>query len=302
MEVQMIADFERYIELRGTKTHARAVKYVRDFLGYAHDLGLDAKNVKSPDIDEYRAYLLTGKTGYARATINNKLNGVKGFYRFLVKKRIVASSPFDAYYRGLKLGMTIPKNILGVEEMGKLIGNFAVKLDIDLMAKSMIELLYGSALRISEVGALRLCDLDFERNTVHITDSKGGGERRKVPASETSMKTVEKYILHSRAKLTSEREREGGYLYPQRKEAANKVMLNAKLWKECERLGLKKITTHCFRHSAATHMLRAGAGLREIQAFLGHKRIATTEVYTHVVKEDLKDVVAKFHPREREKG
>jgi site-specific recombinase XerD len=298
METELLADFERYLTLRGVRTHMRYVKYVKDFLSYVHELGLDAIRARPETIDEYRALLLTGNKGNARGTINNRLNRIKGFYRFLLKKRIVASSPFDAYYRGLKRGTIIPKNILGVEEVGKLLDNFAVKTDIDLMAKSMIELLYGSALRISEVGALRLGDIDFERCVICITDKKGGGDRRKLPASEASMKTVETYIRHSRAKLTSEEEREGGYLYPQRKDGANKVMLNAKLRKECARLGLKKITTHCFRHSAATHMLRAGAGLREIQAFLGHSRIATTEIYTHVVKEDLKNVVAKFHPRE----
>ncbi len=298
MEEKLLIDFERYLELRGVRTHARYVNYVKDFLRYAHELGLDAMRARPEVIDEYRAYLLTKQTGNARGTINNRLNRIKGFYRFLLLKRIVASSPFDSYYRGLKRGTIIPKNILGVEEIGKLLDNFAVKLDIDLMAKSMLELLYGSALRISEVGALKLDDIDFERNTLYITDRKGGGDRRKLPASEASLDAVKTYVARSRDRLVSARDRERGFLYPQRKESANKGMLNAKLAKECARLGLRRITTHCFRHSAATHMLRAGAGLREIQAFLGHKRIATTEIYTHVVKEDLKDVVAKFHPRE----
>jgi integrase/recombinase XerD len=75
-------------------------------------------------------------------------------------------------------------------------------------------------------------------------------------------------------------------------------MLNAKLARECKRLGLKRITTHSFRHAAATHLLRSGAGIRAVQAFLGHKRIGCTQRYTHVVTEDLKEVLASFHPRE----
>jgi site-specific recombinase XerD len=302
MEEQLLADFERYLKLKSIKTYGRSIKYVRDFLGYAHDLGLDAKSVTAQTIEEYRAYLLTKQTGCSRGTINNRLNRIKSFYRFLVKKRHIATSPFDAYFRGLKRGWIIPKNILGVDDVGKLLDNFAVKTDIDLMAKSMIELLYGSALRISEVGSLTLDDIDFDRNTVYITDKKGGGGRRKLPASEASMRAVKAYIAHSRNRLTSARDRELGYLYPQRKEGANKRMLNSKLQKECGRLGLKVVSTHCFRHSAATHMLLAGAGLRAIQALLGHNRIATTEMYTHVVKEDLKNVVAQFHPREAGKG
>jgi site-specific recombinase XerD len=301
MEDELLADFERYLKLRSIKTYERSLKYVKDFLAYALDFGIDAKGVRSQTVEEYRVLLLTRKEGCARGTINNRLNRIKSFYRFLVKKGIVACSPFDAYYRGLKRGMIIPKNILGVEEMGKLLDNFAVKTDIDVMAKSMVELLYGSALRVSDVGPLREEDIDFERNTVFITDAKEG-VRRKLPATEVSMKTLKAYIARSRDRLTSERERSERYIYPQRKEGANKTMLNMKLKKECARLGLKVVSTHCFRHSAATHMLRAGAGLRAIQAFLGHIRIATTEMYTHVVKEDLKAMVAKYHPREREKG
>jgi integrase/recombinase XerD len=74
--------------------------------------------------------------------------------------------------------------------------------------------------------------------------------------------------------------------------------VNHKLERECKRLGLRRITSHSFRHSAATHMLRAGAGIRSVQAILRHKEIGTTEVYTRVVKEDLKKVIAGYHPRE----
>jgi integrase/recombinase XerC len=302
MDDKLLADFERYLKLKNIKTYGRSITYVKDFLAYAHDCGLDATTVKSKDIEEYRVHLLTQKKGLSRGTINNKLNRIKSFYRFLVLKKLIARSPFDAYYRGLKRGTIIIKNILSVDEMGKLLDNFAIKTDIDVMAKSMIELLYGSALRVSEVGPLTLVDLDFERSTVFITDQKGGGRRRKVPASEASLRAVRRYMKTSRFWLVSAREQEQGYLYPQRGEQANRGMLDRKLKDECLRLGLKLISTHCFRHSAATHMLRAGAGLREIQALLGHSRIATTEIYTHVVKEDLKNVVAKFHPREIEKG
>ncbi len=113
------------------------------------------------------------------------------------------------------------------------------------------------------------------------------------------MKALRRYLKTTRDQLTTETDRKEGFIYPQQGKTAIRCILNAKLKKECSRLGFKTITTHSFRASAATHLLRAGAGIREIQAFLGHKSICSTEVYTRVVKEDLKAVIETCHPRER---
>ncbi len=254
--------------------------------------------VKALEIENYRAYLLTQQNGNARATINNRLTSLKQFYRFLLLKQQIAASPFAAYFKGLKRGTILPKNLLSVEDVGRLLDGLSIKTDRDLMVKSMLELLYGSALRVSELAPLKLNDLDFERGYILITNVKAGGERNKLPATELSLRAVKRYLKYARDKLVTARDREAGYVYPQRTDVANKGLINHKLKAECRRLGLKDVSSHAFRHSAATHMLRNGAGIRELQAFLRHKRISNTEVYTHVVKDDLKKVVGKFHPRE----
>jgi integrase/recombinase XerD len=297
---QILNDFENYLKLKSIRSYERYLIYVSDFLKYLKAQELDYLRIKTLEVENYRAYLLTIPQGNARATINNRLTRLKQFYRFLLLKKYIATSPFDAYFKGLKRGMLLPKNILSVEDTGRLLDGFSIKTDRDLMVKSMIELLYGSALRVSELAPLKMSDLDFERGYIIITNVKEGGVKEKRPATEVSLREVRRYVKYAREKLLSAPDREAGYLYPQRSEVANKGLINHKLQTECRRLGLKEISSHAFRHSAATQMLRNGAGIRELQAFLRHKRITNTEVYTHIVKDDLKVVVGKFHPREQD--
>jgi integrase/recombinase XerD len=298
-EQTILREFEHYLSLKNIRSRARYLIYVGDFLKYLSLLSLDYRCIGPLELENYRAYLLGQERGSARATINNRLTRIKQFYRFLLLKKQIAVMPFDAYFKGLKRGTLLPKNILSVAETGKLLDGFKELSERDLMVKSMLELLYGSALRVSELAPLKLEDIDFERGYIEVTNVKEGGERNRLPATELSLRELKRYLRYARPKLLSEEDLLGGYLYPQRNELANKGLINRKLKQECQRLGLKEVSSHCFRHSAATQMLRAGAGIRELQAFLRHKRITNTEIYTHVVKEDLKKIVGKFHPREQ---
>ena len=296
---KILKEYERYLTLREVASRGEYLASVKEYLLYLMDQGSGCEETDPGVADEYRAHLLLSERGLYHGTINNKLNRLRSFYRFLLKKRLVPTNPFD-WVESVKQGKSLPKNILSVEEMGRLLDGFAVKRDTDLMMRSVVEFLYGSALRISEVSVLKTRDIDFEEGVLYVTDFKRGGERWKCPATEVSFKVARSYMRFSREKLLSEDEVREGYLYPQKGKTALRCMLNRKLLAECRRLGLKMITTHSFRHSAATHVLRSGAGIREVQAFLGHRKITTTERYTRVVKEDLKHVVMSFHPRERE--
>jgi integrase/recombinase XerD len=165
------------------------------------------------------------------------------------------------------------------------------------MMKSIIELLYGSSLRISEAEGLKLDDISFDTGSILVTDFKNDGRQWKAPASEASLRYLKVYLKQAREVLLTDEELAADYLYPQKGKTAIRCMLNNKLKRECRRLGLKPITTHSFRHSSATHMLRSGAGIRQVQCMLGHSRINTTQRYTRVIKEDLKTVMDRFHPR-----
>lgn len=163
--------------------------------------------------------------------------------------------------------------------------------------KTILEILYGSALRISEAATLKQEDVDQERGGLIITEQKKGGLRRWVPATEVSLKAIESYKRDHRPYLVGPIESAAGFLFPQEAHATLRQRFNRHLVSFCRQLGLKEITSHSLRHSAATHMLIAGAGIRQVQELLGHQRITSTERYTQVIKEDLKNVVDQFHPR-----
>ena len=294
----ILEDYKRYLTLKGVRTAKDYISGVNEFIDYLGGGGEGFLFVNEKDAEDYRHHLLTSNRHLAHSTINGKLNHLRSFYRFLEKKGLVYQSPLY-YVKGLKTGKGLPKNVLSVEEMGKLLDNFAIIRKTDIMTHSLAELLYGSAMRVGEAEALKESDVDFDTAVITITDFKNGGLRWKSPTSEASIRALKKYVKTVRNELTSEKDRADGFLFPQQGKTAVRCLLNAKLKRECKRHGLKTITSHSFRASAATHLLRSGAGIREIQAFLGHQKIGTTEVYTRVVKEDLKAVIETCHPRER---
>lgn len=298
----ILAGYKNHIELKGFKpeTAYRYILSIKEYFEYLNLNNLEYDKIALKHAEDYRTYLVATKT-VSRGSINNRLNRVRSFYRFLVLKSYCFKNPF-ALLKGLYTGLSIPKNILAVSDMGKLLDNFSIKSDHDLMLKSIAEIMYGSGIRINEAVSLKLESIDYEKQTITIIQSKTKGEvkERKVITNEVALNTLREYLKHSRVKLLKENELTEDFIYPQVKVGSFVVSLNHKLKNECERLGLKIITSHGFRHSVATHIFRSGAGIKEVQEFLGHKKITNTEVYTHVVKEDLKKVVEKFHPRSEE--
>lgn len=292
----ILKEYRRYLELKSIKTANQYISSVKEYFNYLNEnVEKEFDEISRSIGDDYRTYLVTAEVVFSRLTINNKLNRLNSFYHFLLKKRYIYSNPFYKLDR-LKTGKTIPKNILSVNDMARLLDNFSILKPDDIMLKSIIEILYGSGLRISEVVNLKLKDIDFESGYLYITEGKNNGKRRKVVAGEVSLKSLKQYLRYLNESCISY----GDFVYPRKCSTTIMCQLNAKLRRECKRLNLKTITTHSFRHSVATHILRKGANIREVQEFLGHKSIKATEIYTRVVKEDLKNVIEKFHPREIE--
>ena len=285
---KILNEFKRYLTLKGIRSIDIYISSVVEYLNYLEDNHQSYETVNAKISDEYKTHLVTQVKQLSRGTINNKLNRIKGFYRFLVNKGFCYTNPF---YKSanLKTGKSLPKNILTVTDIGKLLDNFAVITKNDLMMKTLSELLYAGALRISEAVTLRLNYIDFESGALSVYEHKTD-TTRKTYLNDVCIKVLKEYLKVFRIK--------SGFIFPQKQKTTIRCMLNAKLKRECKRLELKTVTSHSFRHSIATHILRSGAGIREVQEFLGHKNIKNTEIYTHVVKEDLKNIIFKYHPRE----
>ena len=296
----IIKEYSTYLELKGfeKETTYRYILSLKRYFSFLELNNAEYGTVCVKQAGDYRAYMVNAGN-LSRSSVNNELNRVKSFYSFLLKRGYIFKNPFKGV-SNLKQVIHLVKNILSIEDIGKLLDNFSVKSDYDLMFKSIAELMYGSALRISEAVTLKLDDVDYEAKTLNIVQRKTKGEKRKIITNDIALNVLKQYLNHSRERLVKDKDIE--YIYPQVEIESYVVSLNRKLKNECERLGLKVITSHGLRHSAGTHLMKKGAGIRLIQGFLGHKKITSTQVYTHVLKDDLKSVIEKFHPRSNHGG
>ncbi len=288
MSDNLLDEYAVYLKMKKLKSIDTYISSISDFLRYLDDNGIVYLSVNIRIAEGYRTKLLTGERKLSRATVNNILSRLKSFYVFLVKRRLCRINPFSNI-KSLKGNKSLPKDILSVQEMGILLDSFSVVTRNDIMIKTVIEILYGGALRISEADNLLIEDIDFNTGKIRIVESKTDNIRYTY-FGEVVLESIVSYMkLYG---ISS------GRLFPKHQKTTMRCLVNRKLKKECERHRFKVITSHSFRHSVATHLLRSGAGIREVQEFLGHKRIRNTQVYTRLVNQDLKDMIHEFHPRE----
>jgi site-specific recombinase XerD len=276
---------------RGIEEKLRAV---RQFLRYAEQQGLDPCRLRGTEAESYREHLSlsVGKDGrprYQPATINVGLSHLKSFYSFLVARGLAFTNPFFDAER-LKEAYRIPKNILSIQEMGRLLQSLAVDSPDAFRFKLLLELLYATGARICEIENLALRDVELDSGYLLIRDDKERQER-KAPLTEYACRLLALYlkVLHPKG---SER------LFPHGCKRSLNRWLNERLKRLTASLGLPRLTCHGIRHSVATHLFQSGAGIREVQEFLGHRRIKSTEVYTRVLEEDMKKALLRSHPRE----
>ena len=292
----MLADYTIAARAAGLVAYKYHVTTIKQLLTFAHDAGSPWPHIDAPLVERWVATLLEPSAHIKRVSVNGKINILRHWGKWLVTARRVAISPAEDLHK-LKLGAAINRSILSIADMGTLLDNFRLLTAHDVMMKAMIELLYGSALRISEVASLKLADVRWTDRVITITDHKNRHVRRQ-PTTEAALTALLDYQNTVRDQLINDHEQIEGWFFPQRGETSTRTALNHKLKTECHRLGLTPISTHSFRHAAATHMLNKGAGIRQLQELLGHQKITSTQVYTRVSKDQLKSVLQQFHPLE----
>ena len=218
---------------------------------------------------------------------------LRGFYRFLVHEKIIENDP--AHMVDLpKLGLKLP-DVLSVEEIQNLLKTPDLTTPRGQRDAAMLELLYAAGLRVSELTRLKIQNINLEAGFVKVF-GKGSMERI-VPIGHFAREKVRDYLVYGRPLLL--KTCRSPFLFVAR---AGKPMTRQGFWKLVKQYSLKaglvkKITPHSFRHSFATHLLEAGADLRSVQLMLGHVDISTTQIYTHVVREQLQKLHEKYHPR-----
>ncbi len=222
------------------------------------------------------------------------ISGLKSFFSYLVFEDYRADNPMDLI-ESPKTGRKLP-DTLSVAEINMLINAIDLSKPEGERNRAILETLYGCGLRVSELINLRLSDLYFDEHFVKVTGK--GNKQRFVPISNINKKYINLYRNEVRVHLTIQKGFEDILFLNRRGKQLTRAMIFTIIKRLAEAINLNKnISPHTFRHSFATHLLTNGADLRAIQQMLGHESITTTEVYMHVDRSHLADVMSKFHPR-----
>ncbi|NOR15221.1 MAG: site-specific tyrosine recombinase XerD [Candidatus Aminicenantes bacterium] len=248
------------------------------------------KTVKEEDLVKF--IHSQSKSGLSSRSVARIISSIKAFYRYLVLDGLLKKSPAHNL-SSPKIWFSLPK-FLKVREVESLLDQPKTEDKRGLRDRAMLELLYATGLRVSELVTLRMEDINLEDGFL-LCRGKGGKERL-VPLGKSAAAVVDDYVLQARPKLLKA---DTVYLFLT---ARGGPFTRQGFWKMLKKYALqaglgRDLSPHVLRHSFATHMLERGADLRSVQLMLGHSQITTTQLYTHVTRERLRRVYDQFHPR-----
>ncbi|WOK08145.1 site-specific tyrosine recombinase XerD [Imperialibacter roseus] len=264
--------FAQFMEIKGLSLSPEEVKpkHIHDFLEHVNELGLAA---------------------HSQARI---ISGLKAYFRFLLNEGDIQKDPM-ALIESPKLGRKLP-DTLDYNEIEQLLAAIDLSTPEGMRNRTILETLYGSGLRVSELVGLKrenvFLDVDFLRVL-----GKGSKERL-VPLGSDSKKYLTMYMNEVRVHIPIKPGNESFVFLNRRGSKLSRVMVFMVIKDLAAKIGLKKkISPHTFRHSFATHLIEGGADLRAVQEMLGHESITTTEIYTHLDRDYLRQVITQYHPR-----
>ena len=259
---------------------------ISSFFQWLDNEDLKYKNLQEDHINQYISFLFQRKM--RSSSVNRKISSIKSFYIFLIKRNFVKNSPLNDLVTP-KQEKYLPES-MSEAEVDKLLNSPDVSNKIENRDKAMIEMLYATGMRISELVNLKMTDVDMKRCVVKVFGK--GSKERLVPFGETALDSLRSY-LNEREQSSSKE------IFLSNR---GKKMTRVAFWQRVKiyliRENLKNsISPHTLRHAFATHLLNRGADLRSVQLLLGHSDLSTTQIYTHIAKQRLSDVLKKHHPR-----
>ena len=280
---------EKGVSLNTLEAYSRdLVKYVE----FTQDRGIKTiKNITSNDVITYLGNLKEG--GLTANSVNRGLAALRGFYKYLLRENIVDENPV-ANIELARVWMRLP-DTLSRSEMDILLEQPDMKTFLGIRDKAMLELMYATGIRVSELISLTINSINWQVGYL-ITIGKGQKERI-VPIGKTALDCLYQYVNDIRQRLLKENTTNVLFL-----NRYGRSLTRQGFWKivrkYVNKAGLKKkVHPHTFRHSFATHLLEGGADLRSVQVMLGHADISTTQIYTHITRERLKNIHKKYHHR-----
>jgi len=291
----LIDQYLNFLLVEKGLSRATLESYSRDIVRYRHFLKhQDVHGPAETDTALILKHMIALRNaGLGARSRARHLVAIRGFYRFLVHEKVIGRDP-SRLIDLPKLSLRLP-DVLSVDEVSRLLAAPDTNRPAGSRDAAMLELLYAAGLRVSELVNLKLQDVNLEAGFVRVLGK--GSRERVVPIGMHALNKMNYYIENNRQRIL--KKQLSPYLFVAR---GTKPITRQGFWKLLQRYasraGLtKKITPHSLRHSFATHLLERGADLRAVQVMLGHVDISTTQIYTHVAREHLKKIHAKYHPR-----
>ncbi len=283
--------YRTYIKLEKRLSPNSVEAYMRDLAAFAHYIlrmrDIPPRKVEESTIEQYMAWLFD--RGYSKSSQARILSTLRSFFGYMQLIDVIDSSPME-FIDSPRPARKLPE-VLSLQEIDRIISAIDPSTTKGLRDRAIIELLYSCGLRVSEATELRLCDLFFGEGYVRVIGK--GDKQRLVPVSPLARERIQLYL----EKREMTKSNEEALFLNNRGNALTRVMIFTLLKKAVAAAGVqKKVSPHTLRHSFATHLLEGGANIRQVQEMLGHENIVTTEIYTHLDGERLRETVEKYLP------
>lgn len=292
-----IKQFGTYLKLERSLSNNSIEAYVRDVEKLAqftsqNYTGISPLAITGKHLQAFLQFISElGMSAFSQARI---LSGIKAFYKYLLFEELIEKDP-TALIEGPKLGRKLP-DTLEYDEIEKIFEAIDLSAVEGPRNRAMLEVLYSSGLRVSELVELKLANVYFDIGFLRVIGK--GNKERLVPVGRDAMKYLKIYMEEVRVHVPVQKSYESYVFLNRRGRKLTRVMVFLIIKSLAEKIGLKKtISPHTFRHSFATHLIEGGADLRAVQEMLGHESITTTEIYTHLDRDYLRQVIQEFHPR-----
>ncbi|MBS1647281.1 MAG: site-specific tyrosine recombinase XerD [Bacteroidetes bacterium] len=297
--IPLIRSFELYLEAERSFSKNSVQAYLRDVRGLARFIEtneglamLTPKNICLEHLQEYVQEL--HKTGMDASSQSRILSGIRAFFKFLLLEKEIEHNP-TTLLSFPKTARKLP-DVLNEKEIDDMLQSIDRSSTEGERNRAILETLYGCGLRVSELVELKISNIHVEEEFLLVTGK--GNKQRLVPINTFALKHIHLYMQYTRNKTNVKKGNEDVLFLNKRGAKISRVMVFYIVKQAAEKAGIKKnISPHTFRHSFATHLLENGADLRAVQEMLGHESITTTEIYTHISNQMLKETIAKYHPR-----
>jgi integrase/recombinase XerD len=294
-----INEFKSFLKLEKGLSENSVVAYendVRKVLQFMeiNEIEMAPESVTNEFIHEFIAWI--NDTGLNSRTQSRIISGIKSFFKYLILEDRIAHNP-TMMLESPRIGRKLPE-VLSLEEIDLLFSKIDLSKAEGQRNKTMLEVLYSCGLRVSELVNLKISDIFSEEGFIRVVGK--GDKERLIPISSSALKEIEKYMPDRNSMLHIDKDNMDILFLNRRGKMLTRVMIFTIIKQLASRAGIEKnISPHTFRHSFATHLVNGGADLRAVQEMLGHESIVTTEIYTHLDREYLREAIISHHPRSK---